>query len=81
MSDRPSSSATELPSRREALARLGLATAIAYSAPTILHLDRSAKAQILPSCVPPPGFPDCNGPTTGGGAAPQNAPPEGAPQQ
>ena len=43
------------PSRRQALARLGFATAVAYAAPTILHLDRSAKAQILPSCENPPG--------------------------
>jgi hypothetical protein len=52
-------------SRRQALARLGFATAVAYAAPTILHLDRSAKAQILPSCEDPPGGgppdPSCNG--------------------
>lgn len=53
------------PSRRQALARLGFATAVAYAAPTILHLDRSAKAQILPSCENPPGGgppdPSCSG--------------------
>lgn len=30
--------------RRQALARLGLGAAIAYTAPTILHLDRRANA-------------------------------------
>jgi hypothetical protein len=77
--------ATELtPSRRQALARLGFATAVAYAAPTILHLDRSAKAQILPSCENPPGGgppdPSCNGlnpldgaPTATGGAEPPPA--------
>ena len=44
-------------SRRAALAKLGLATGLAYSAPTILHLDRQAKAVILPSCRTPPGVP------------------------
>jgi hypothetical protein len=81
MSDRPPSSATELPpSRRQALAKLGLAATVAYAAPTILHLDRSAKAQILPSCVPPPGFPDCNNATPAGGDSVQGAP-AAAPQQ
>ena len=70
------------PSRRAALARLGFATAVAYAAPTILHLDRSAKAQILPSCENPPGggHPSCNGlnpldaePTASGGAEPPPA--------
>ncbi|HEX6101507.1 MAG TPA: hypothetical protein VF031_00535 [Alphaproteobacteria bacterium] len=62
-------------SRRQALARLGFATAVAYAAPTILHLDRSAKAQILPSCENPPGGgppdPSCNGlnPLSGGSEA------------
>ena len=36
-------------SRRKALARLGLGAAVAYTAPTILHLDRNAQA-VLPSC-------------------------------
>ena len=33
-------------SRRAALARLGIGVAIAYSAPTIVHLDRSANATL-----------------------------------
>ncbi len=37
-------------SRRRALARLGLGAAVAYSAPTILRLDRSANA-VQPSCT------------------------------
>jgi len=36
--------------RRKALARLGLGVAVAYAAPTILHLDRSGNAQVAPSC-------------------------------
>lgn len=36
--------------RRGALARLGLGVAAAYSAPTILHLDRGARA-VQPSCT------------------------------
>jgi len=43
--------------RRQALKRLGLTAAVAYTTPTILHLDRSAKAQVLPSCRNPPGAP------------------------
>ena len=43
--------------RRQALRRLGFTAAVAYAAPTILHLDRSAKAQVLPSCRNPPGAP------------------------
>ncbi|MEN8198294.1 MAG: hypothetical protein ABFS30_17605 [Pseudomonadota bacterium] len=41
--------------RREALTKLGLAVTVAYSAPVILHLDRSANAQATPSpaCPPP----------------------------
>ncbi|MFT5486199.1 MAG: hypothetical protein ACI9JL_004073 [Paracoccaceae bacterium] len=35
--------------RRKALTRLGLGVAVAYTAPTILHLDRSAHA-VNPSC-------------------------------
>ncbi len=42
-------------SRRNALARLGLAAGVAYAAPTIVHLDRSANAKVLPSPCPPPG--------------------------
>ncbi len=41
-------------SRRKALARLGLAAGVAYAAPTIVHLDRSANAKTLPSPCPPP---------------------------
>lgn len=37
-------------SRRAALAKLGLGAAVAYTAPTVLHLDRSAKA-VQPSCT------------------------------
>lgn len=36
-------------SRRAALARLGLTAAVAYSAPSVMHLDRSANAQVAPS--------------------------------
>ena len=36
--------------RRAALARLGLGAAAVYAAPTILHLDRSARA-VQPSCT------------------------------
>lgn len=36
--------------RRRALARLGLGAAAVYAAPTILHLDRSARA-VQPSCT------------------------------
>ena len=36
--------------RRQALARLGLGVAVAYAAPTILRLDRSARA-VQPSCT------------------------------
>lgn len=42
-------------SRRKALARLGLAAGIAYTAPTIVRLDRSANAKALPTPCPPPG--------------------------
>jgi hypothetical protein len=37
---------TAVLSRRAALARLGIGTALAYSAPTIVHLDRSANATL-----------------------------------
>ncbi len=36
-------------SRRTALARLGLAATAVYVAPTILHIDRSANAFVVPS--------------------------------
>ena len=42
-------------SRRKALARLGLAAGVAYAAPTIVRLDRSANAKVLPTPCPPPG--------------------------
>lgn len=42
-------------SRRKALARLGIAAGVAYVAPTIVHLDRSANAKVLPSPCAPPG--------------------------
>lgn len=48
-------------SRRKALARLGLAAGVAYAAPTIVRLDRSANAKALPTPCPPPG-------SKGGGA-------------
>jgi len=39
--------------RRKALTRLGLAAGVAYTAPTIVHLDRASAAKSLPSaCVP-----------------------------
>jgi hypothetical protein len=45
-------------SRRRALARLGLASLAAYSAPSIVRIDRTARAAILPpECEPPPDFP------------------------
>ena len=40
-------------SRRRALARLGLAVGAAYLAPTVLSIDRSARAQ-GPSCAKNP---------------------------
>lgn len=49
-------------SRRKALARLGIAAAVAYTAPTVLHLDRSANAFILPT--------PCQGKGKGKGARP-----------
>ena len=39
--------------RRTALARLGLGVALAYSAPTVLHLDRSANAALTPIICKP----------------------------
>ncbi len=41
--------------RRKALARLGLAAGVAYAAPTIVRLVRSANAKVLPSPCAPPG--------------------------
>jgi len=42
-------------SRREALTKLGLAAGVAYAAPTVVHLDRSANAVILPTPCRPGG--------------------------
>ena len=36
--------------RRAALARLGLTAVAIYAAPSVVHLDRSANAQVRPSC-------------------------------
>jgi len=36
--------------RRNALKRLGLGVAVAYVAPTVLHLDRTGNASVSPSC-------------------------------
>lgn len=59
-----------LVSRRKALSRLGLGVAVAYAAPTVLHLDRSAHA-VKPSCNGAgKGNPWCNkgkGSSGGGG--------------
>lgn len=60
-------------SRRRALARLGLAAAVAYSAPTLVRIDRSARAIILPTpCDDPPNFPPDSPPPfcPGGGGGP-----------
>jgi|AACY02.7.fsa_nt_gi hypothetical protein len=35
--------------RRAAPAKLGLGIAVAYTAPTVIHLDRTANAQVRPS--------------------------------
>jgi hypothetical protein len=42
-------------SRRRALARLGIAAGVAYTAPTLVRLDRTANAKVLLSPCPPPG--------------------------
>ncbi len=39
--------------RRRALARLGLGAAVAYVAPSVVHLDRSANAAVTPTPCPP----------------------------
>jgi hypothetical protein len=36
--------------RRAALAKLGLTALAVYAAPSVVHLDRSANAQVRPSC-------------------------------
>lgn len=56
----PSSEGESAPSagRRRALAKLGLAAAVAYSVPTLVRIDRSARAIVLPSpCDDPPNVP------------------------
>lgn len=42
-------------SRRNALVRLGLTSAVAYMAPTLVRVDRSANATVLPTPCSPPG--------------------------
>ena len=51
-------------SRRKALAKLGLAAGVAYTAPVVLHLDREAKAGMMgvTPCPPPNGNPNDNPP-------------------
>jgi hypothetical protein len=49
------SSETKNLSRRDALARLGLATTAAYVTPTLIQLDRSANATVRPSPCRGPG--------------------------
>ena len=51
-------------SRRNALARLGFLAGIAYTAPSVLHLDRSANARIVPTPCPPPDGICTNNPPT-----------------
>lgn len=62
--------ASDALSRRAALARLGLAGAVAYVAPTLMRIDRSANAKVLPTPCPPPGQ---------GGGNPAHCPPGGGP--
>ena len=50
--DRPAQSARDA-ARRRALIRLGLAVGAAYVAPTVLSIDRSARA-MGPSCAKNP---------------------------
>ena len=55
MKDQTTEENREMPeiNRRKALTRLGLAAGVAYTAPTIVHLDRASAAKSLPSaCVP-----------------------------
>ncbi|MBM3645970.1 MAG: hypothetical protein FJX02_16750 [Alphaproteobacteria bacterium] len=52
--DQPKESVAS-PGRRRALARLGIAAGIAYSAPTVLRLDRQAHA--APTPCPSPYWP------------------------
>lgn len=46
------------PNRRAALAKLGLATIVAYGAPSIVHLARAAQAGPSKNCGKP-GKPPC----------------------
>ena len=52
LGEKPDGNPGENPSlsRRKALARLGLGVAVAYTAPTVLRLDRSVHA-VQPSCT------------------------------
>ncbi|SMF63269.1 hypothetical protein SAMN06265365_12293 [Tistlia consotensis] len=54
-------------SRRRALVKLGLTAAIAYSAPTLIRVDRSANATVLPTPCGPPGSSHGNSHGHGGG--------------
>jgi hypothetical protein len=51
MTKKPRDTLKQKPSmaRREALAKLGLVAGVAYAAPVVVPLDRSANAQVLPS--------------------------------
>ena len=64
MTDRQTEKSDDRPAltRRKALARLGLAAGVAYAAPTIVRLDRSANAKVLPSPCPPPNGKGKGGP-------------------
>jgi hypothetical protein len=69
-------------SRRAALARLGLGAAVAYAAPTLVRIDRSANAQILPTPCQPPGRGNPGGNPVHcppGGGSPGGGPPGGGP--
>ena len=53
------------PTRRQALAALGLGSAIAYAAPLVTKLDQAKAAAPSHSC--PPGAPGCGGGPPGRG--------------
>ena len=59
--DRDEKGAAEIDAtRRKALAKLGLAIGIAYSAPVILRLDRAQAAHQSPTfCLANPNNPHC----------------------
>ncbi|MGO1119618.1 hypothetical protein ACTL6U_12965 [Rhodovibrionaceae bacterium A322] len=68
------------PSRRKALAKLGLTAVAAYSVPTLVRIDRSANARVLPSPCPPPGSglprpPHCPPDSGTPGGGPPGSPP------